>query len=325
MEADRGLLRGHGRSRSGLRFRGRGRRALRLEVLISLARILVALLGGLGVPLERGVDVFVHAFADFVAITEIELRRRIALLGGLAIPRDGLLEVLRHAFALLIKRTQNELRVGNSSGGRLLQPARRRRQILPHAVPLGQQHPDFVLGIRVAVGGFRKKRLQIGIAHSRAEVSCWAGPNSTSYCQSGTREPTPPKPRPKDRLSTTVCRVNGTYGTPLKPERCSCRTAAVPAAHGVGSRCGQFSPALLVHHSVILLNWRRCSPRPHLYGVSRRDGGATTASFRLKCQSRNRLPRECPRKNLPQHFRRRGKREPATNFAPALAAPVERA
>ena len=66
-----------------------------------------------------------------------------------------------------------------------------------------------------------------------------------------------------------------------KPEPCSWRTAAVPAAHGGGNLCGQFLPALLVHHSMNLLNWRRCSPPPHLNGVRRRDGGAPTASFRL--------------------------------------------
>ena len=69
-----------------------------------------------------------------------------------------------------------------------------------------------------------------------------------------------------------------------QPERCSCRTAAVPAAHGVSSPRGQFARQLLIHHSVSLFRCGKCASPPRLDGVSRRDGGGPTALVRLNAR-----------------------------------------
>ena len=51
---------------------------------------------------------------------------------------------------------------------------------------------------------------------------------------------------------------------------------------------GNYSPALLVHLSVNSLNGGKYARPPRLDGVSRRDGGGPTASFRLRlCLKRN--------------------------------------
>ena len=70
--------------------------------------------------------------------------------------------------------------------------------------------------------------------------------------------------------------------TRLKPERCSCRSAAVSAAPGV-VRCGlAIQSQFLVPDSVPRWCGGRGAPHGRSDAVSRRDGGATTAWLRLK-------------------------------------------
>ena len=83
---------------------------------------------------------------------------------------------------------------------------------------------------------------------------------------------------------------HGTGESPVLPVGCAAvasefgfnwRTAVVSAAQVVRHPRGRLSPVLLVHHSVnILICGKKVLPlRPG--GVSRRDGGTPTASFRL--------------------------------------------
>ena len=88
------------------------------------------------------------------------------------------------------------------------------------------------------------------------------------------------KPRTKTGVPTKTTKTETRSG--VEPERCSWRTAAVSAAHGVRSPRGQFARQLLIHHSVSLFRCGKYAPPPRLDGVSRRDGGGPTAWLRLK-------------------------------------------
>ena len=68
----------------------------------------------------------------------------------------------------------------------------------------------------------------------------------------------------------------------FKPNPCSCRSAAVSAAHGVGNPGWRFTQHAFDHLSANVLPVRKSAHSLRSNDPRRRDGGATTASFRLR-------------------------------------------
>lgn len=101
-----------GGDRSGGGSRRGGRKFRRAEFLQREPRVCVTLGGGLLIPVNRLRAVLGQAFADFVAVAEIELRGRIPIVGGAFIPANGFAEILGDALAAVIKDAQRKLGVG---------------------------------------------------------------------------------------------------------------------------------------------------------------------------------------------------------------------